>query len=162
MSNMTTTRVTNKTTARMTARVCTLKVNRSRDVVVYRVGLFCKRALQKRRYSAKETYNFKEPTHLSHLRQWVACFCAGVSFTPTSGTRRCKLVHLYTKERVHTCTRKHTRANTQHTHIHLRKHIRANTQHTHIHLHNPIKEAHLLYEEAYLLPPYSNLRYTEV
>ena len=30
------------------------------------VGLFCKRALQKRRYFAKETYNFKEPTNLSH------------------------------------------------------------------------------------------------
>jgi len=25
------------------------------------IGLFCKRALQKRRYSAKETYDFKEP-----------------------------------------------------------------------------------------------------
>ena len=29
-------------------------------------GLFCKRALEKRRYSAKETYNFKEPTNRSH------------------------------------------------------------------------------------------------
>ena len=27
------------------------------------IGLFCKRALRKRRYSAKETYNFKEPTN---------------------------------------------------------------------------------------------------
>ena len=27
------------------------------------IGLFCKRALQKRRYSAKETYNFQEPTN---------------------------------------------------------------------------------------------------
>jgi len=30
------------------------------------IGLFCKRALQKRRYSAKEPYNFKEPTNRSH------------------------------------------------------------------------------------------------
>ena len=30
------------------------------------IGLFCKRALQKRRYSAKETYNLKEPTDRSH------------------------------------------------------------------------------------------------
>jgi len=30
------------------------------------IGLFCKRALYKRRYSAKETYNFDEPTHCSH------------------------------------------------------------------------------------------------
>jgi len=30
------------------------------------IGLFCKRALQKRQFSAKETYNFKEPTNRSH------------------------------------------------------------------------------------------------
>jgi len=29
-------------------------------------GLFCKRALQKRLYSAIETYNLKEPTNCSH------------------------------------------------------------------------------------------------
>jgi len=30
------------------------------------IGLFCKRALQKRRRSAKETYDFKEPPNRSH------------------------------------------------------------------------------------------------
>jgi len=30
------------------------------------VDLFCKRALQKRSYSAKGTYNVKEPKHRSH------------------------------------------------------------------------------------------------
>jgi len=30
------------------------------------IGLSCKRALSKRRYSAQETYNFKEPTNRSH------------------------------------------------------------------------------------------------
>jgi len=30
------------------------------------LGLFCTRTLQKRLYSAKETYNFKEPTNRSH------------------------------------------------------------------------------------------------
>ena len=30
------------------------------------ISLFCKRALQKRLYSAKETYNFEEPTDRSH------------------------------------------------------------------------------------------------
>jgi len=30
------------------------------------IGLFCKRDLQKRRYSAKETYNFIDPTDCSH------------------------------------------------------------------------------------------------
>jgi len=30
------------------------------------ICLFCKRALSKRRYSANETYNFKEPANRSH------------------------------------------------------------------------------------------------
>ena len=30
------------------------------------IGLFCKRALYNRRYSAKETYYFEEPTNRSH------------------------------------------------------------------------------------------------
>jgi len=30
------------------------------------IGLFCKRALQKSQYSAKETYNFIDPTNRSH------------------------------------------------------------------------------------------------
>jgi len=30
------------------------------------IGLFCRRALQTRTYSAKATYNFKEPTNHSH------------------------------------------------------------------------------------------------
>ena len=30
------------------------------------IGLFCKRVLLKRLYSAKETYNCKEPTNRSH------------------------------------------------------------------------------------------------
>jgi len=39
-------------------------------------GLFCKRALEQRRYSAKETCNFKEPTNRRHpigtTLHWVA------------------------------------------------------------------------------------------
>ena len=37
------------------------------------IGLLCKRALSKRWYSAKDTYNFKEPTHRSHpiLKLWI-------------------------------------------------------------------------------------------
>jgi len=30
------------------------------------IGLFCKRDLQKNLYSAKETWNFQEPTYRSH------------------------------------------------------------------------------------------------
>ena len=35
------------------------------------ISLFCKRVLQKRRYSAKETYSFKRPTNRSHQRYFV-------------------------------------------------------------------------------------------
>jgi len=38
------------------------------------IGLFCKRALSKRPYSAKETYNFKEPTNRSQPIQCTAHF----------------------------------------------------------------------------------------
>jgi len=37
------------------------------------VGLFCKKALYKRRYSAKEAYDFKEPTHRSHPISLYMC-----------------------------------------------------------------------------------------
>ena len=30
------------------------------------IGLFCKKALQNRRYSSKETYHFQEPANRSH------------------------------------------------------------------------------------------------
>jgi len=37
------------------------------------IGLFCKRALWKRLYSAKETYHFKEPTNRSHpIHTWAS------------------------------------------------------------------------------------------
>ena len=47
------------------------------------ISLFCTRALQKRRYSAKETYNFKEPAirshpivaHISRLLEIIGLFC---------------------------------------------------------------------------------------
>ena len=34
------------------------------------IGLFCKRALEKSQYSAKETYNFIDPTNRSHPIHW--------------------------------------------------------------------------------------------
>ena len=43
-------------------------------------GLFCKRALQKSQYSAKETYNFIDPTIRSHLIWGVAVCCMVMSF----------------------------------------------------------------------------------
>ena len=44
-------------------------------------GLFCKRALEKRLYSAKETYNFKEPTNRSHPIPVVSAYIYPVSIT---------------------------------------------------------------------------------
>jgi len=41
-------------------------------------GLFCKRALLKRRHSAKETCNFKEPTNRSHPIEDVGYSCMKV------------------------------------------------------------------------------------
>jgi len=53
------------------------------------IGLFYKRALQKRLYSAKETYNFEEPTNRSHpipqsicRRRWVNTYI--MIFSPVS------------------------------------------------------------------------------
>ena len=57
------------------------------------IGLFCKRALQKTLYSAKETYNFKEPTHCTHpiarkwwQTQWVL-YSSSFSFIPITKTQ---------------------------------------------------------------------------
>jgi len=49
------------------------------------IGLFCKRALQKRLRFSKETYNFKEPTNRSHPILTVPCFttqgvCSNIHF----------------------------------------------------------------------------------
>ena len=41
------------------------------------IGLFCKRALQKRLYSAKETYNFKEPANDKPPHIWGGLVAGG-------------------------------------------------------------------------------------
>jgi len=53
------------------------------------IDLFCKRAHQKRRYSAKETYNFKEPTTRSHPIWYMhTCTCTKI-----------RVIYIY----MHTC-----------------------------------------------------------
>jgi len=48
------------------------------------VGLFCKRALSKRLYSAKKTHNFKEPTNRSHpILNARCCLAVGQTFSKT-------------------------------------------------------------------------------
>jgi len=57
-------------------------------------GLFCKRALQKRLYSAKETCNFKEPTNRSHPTHLTHLSC-----------RPSRQVDLYSDLSIQTCHR---------------------------------------------------------
>jgi len=56
------------------------------------IGLFSKRALLKRRYSAKETDNFKEPTNCSHPIDEI------VSIYMYKGD-----VHIFTRESLNMC-----------------------------------------------------------
>ena len=43
-------------------------------------GLFCKKALRNRQYSAEKTYNFKEPTNRSHPISELACRTLNVCY----------------------------------------------------------------------------------
>jgi len=54
----------NTTTFRWAGNVCYEMATICRLLKI--IGLFCKRALYKRQYSAKETCHFKEPTNRSH------------------------------------------------------------------------------------------------
>ena len=49
------------------------------SVVGRMIGLFCKRALQKRLYSAKETYHFKKPANRSHTIVVIMSVSSAVS-----------------------------------------------------------------------------------
>jgi len=73
------------------------------------IGLFCKRAVLKRRYSAKKTYNFKEPNNRSHPIVphpcvWHDSFICGTGLllwlmfgSPIFNCRRpCMVIHLFT------------------------------------------------------------------
>ena len=57
------------------------------------ICLFCKRALYKRLYSAKETYNFKEPTNYNHpicpLIHTPNILCPLIHFLKT----KCPFIH---------------------------------------------------------------------
>ena len=49
------------------------------------IGLFCKRVLLKRRYSAKETYDFKEPANRSPPHNMVAFALSSAFITASHG-----------------------------------------------------------------------------
>ena len=61
------------------------------------IGLFCKRAPYKRLYSAKETYNFKEPTDRSH----PICEMTHSSTWRDPSTRVTWLIHMCNMTRSH-------------------------------------------------------------
>jgi len=62
------------------------------------IGFFCKRALWKRLYSAKETWIFKEPTKRSHpiWSIWMLCIHMCDAFI-------CVTTHSYVSRRIHMC-----------------------------------------------------------
>jgi len=56
--------------------------------------LFCKRALQKRLHSAKETYHFKEPIHRSHAIQHITTvYCNTLQHITTLCITHCNTQH---------------------------------------------------------------------
>jgi len=72
------------------------------------IGLFFKRALSKRLYSAKETYNFKEPSNCSHP---IKANTNTNTHTHTYHTGACVLQHSNTHTDTYTHTHKRTHAN---------------------------------------------------
>ena len=68
------------------------------------IGLFCKRAIRKRRYSAKETYSFIDPTDRSHPIQYVvAQMCVYVCVFVCVGVHVCVCACVRERERVCVC-----------------------------------------------------------
>jgi len=120
-------------------------------------GLFCKRALQKRRYSARETYIFKEITNRSH----PIIVCVSHVHSPTQNSPIHPPTHPHTPHRRPGSTFapldlrfwKYTHTHVQilctHTHIHTRAHTHTHTHtYTQSHIHNVL--AHT-YAHAQLL-----------
>jgi hypothetical protein len=128
------------------------------------IGLFCKRALQKRQYSAEETYNFIDPTDRSHpIYTWVwqnvGLFSVEVGFISSTIYTRCssyfwplKVLHVHLLTHTHTYTNTRTHAHDRcsqsgvltpaksivysFTHTHTRTHTHTYTRtHTHTHAH---------------------------
>ena len=101
------------------------------------IGFFCKRALQKRRYSAKETYHFKEPTNRSHPIPVIYLYRLFFEHFPKkeisgeSGTYACEYAVIHVKICIHTqafmCI--HTRTFT-HIYICVYVYTRIHTAHT--------------------------------
>jgi len=73
------------------------------------IGVFCKRALQKRIHSAKETYNFKEPTNRSHPGVYECVIPVHFMDTPPAPHVSHLWVMCYRKESCHEWMRRATK-----------------------------------------------------
>jgi len=117
------------------------------------IGLFCKRALWKRLYSAKETYILKEPTNLvmiwkDQLISYVCvrvcvCVCVCVCAHVWGCLCTCVCVHMCegvcVHKHPHTCAHTHTVHKHPHTCAHTHTHVHTYTRthtHTQAHTHN--------------------------
>ena len=75
------------------------------------VGLFCKRALKKKRCSAKLSYNFKEPTNCNHpIFEEIRSTRASVTLMGTKVKSAC--IQMYDTGRSHEDMYPHTRTHT--------------------------------------------------
>ena len=79
---------------RMTLRTCMSYGVATMSRLLKIMGLFCKRALQNRRYSAKETYNFKEPTNRSLPITQLMHLCV-MSYGVATISRLLKIIGLF-------------------------------------------------------------------
>jgi len=69
-------------------------------------GLFCKKALQKRPYSAKETYNFQKPTNRSHpiwptFENVQTLACSGIICVHVISTNRFAMSRIWMRHVTH-------------------------------------------------------------
>jgi len=87
------------------------------------IGLFCKRALSNGRYSAKETYNFKEPVVASKNESAVVVLSGSTNthtHIPVQVTNREGLVVVVLSGSTNTHTHTYTHLNTsEHTHTYV-------------------------------------------
>jgi len=87
------------------------------------IGLFCKRALQKRPIFSKETYNFKEPTNRSHPIPEYVRTCTYDGGKGRESSRECTTWKV--QSATHCNTLQYTACNTlQHTYTYIRRSCR--------------------------------------
>jgi len=100
------------------------------------IGLFCKKALLNRRYSAKETYDLKEPTNRSHPIPVIYLYRLFFEPFPKKKYQASEgHMHVnmqYSRENLYTYTSIHVYTYTHiYAHIHMRVYVHKDTHSTH-------------------------------